>query len=301
MATRIVNDVRSHYRAWDEGKGTTSERFLELLADDATFRSIGGGAKVMEFTRSHKAKDNVRAYFAELARDWQMLFYNVSTLLVQDDTIAVVCECAWKHKHTGKTVHTPKLDIIRVKDGKITDFYEFFDNHQAFSACSAEGVCRSPADPKPFNGIGPSRLETGVTVATRANVKTLKHLYAQWAETKGASAQSIMEILAPNVVWGSLSAGAYPLAFLRTRRSRDEVGDYFRGLAESFTMNYYDAREYVAAGPYVLMLGEVSFTNMKTGKAFVSPKADLWRFAGGSVVEFYEYFDTAAVMATTND
>jgi len=37
MATRIVNDVRSHYRAWDEGKGTTSERFLELLADDATF------------------------------------------------------------------------------------------------------------------------------------------------------------------------------------------------------------------------------------------------------------------------
>lgn len=298
MATRIVNDLRSHYRAWDQGKGTTSERFLELMADDGTFRSIGGGAKVMEFTRPHSTKENVRAYFAELTRDWEMLFYNVGTLLEQDNTIAVVGECAWKHKHTGKTVHTPKLDVIRVKDGKIADFYEFFDNHQAFAACSADGVCTVPADPVPLNGHGPSRLESEMTVATRANVKTLKHLYAQWAETKGASAQSIMEILAPNVIWGSLSAGAYPLAFSRTRRSRDEVGEYFRGLAESFTMNYYDVKEYVAAGPYVLMLGEVSFTNMKTGKAFISPKADLWRFAGGKVVEFYEYFDTAAVMAT---
>lgn len=298
MATRIVNDIRSHYRAWDQGKGATSERFLELLADDATFRSIGGGAKFMEFTRPHKAKDNIRAYFAELMRDWEMLFFNVSTFLVQDDTIAVVCECAWKHKHTGKTVHTPKLDVMRVKDGKVVDFYEFFDNHQAIAACNTEGVCEVPADPKPLNGEGPSRLESDVTVATRANVNTLKRLYAQWAETKGASAQSIMDILAPNVIWGSLSAGAYPLAFSRTRRSRDEVGDYFRGLAETFTMNSYDVKDYVAAGPYVLMLGEVSFTNKKTGKSFVSPKADLWRFAGGKAVEFYEYFDTAAVMAS---
>ncbi|QIG51557.1 nuclear transport factor 2 family protein [Nordella sp. HKS 07] len=298
MATRIVNDLRSHYRAWGRGKGTTSERFIELLTDDATFRSIGGGANLMEFTRTHRTKDDVRAYFAGLARDWEMLFYNVSTFLVQNGTVAVMCECAWKHKQTGKTVHTPKLDVIRIKDGKIADFFEFFDNHQAAAACRAEGECTVPADPKPFNGQGQSRLETEVTVATRANVNALKHLYAQYAKTKGASIQSILELLAPNVVWGSLSAGTYPLAFSRTHRSREEVAEYFRGLSEAFTMNYYDVREYVAAGPYVLALSEISFTNKKTGKTFVSPKADFWRFAGGKAVEFYEFFDTAAVMAS---
>lgn len=298
MATRIVNDLRSHYRAWDRGKGTTSERFIELVADNATWRSIGGGASLMEFTRSHWTKDDIRAYFAGLARDWEMLFYNVSTFLVQNATIAVVCECAWRHRQTGKTVHTPKLDVIRVKDGKIAGYYEFFDNHQAVAACRAEGVCTVPNDPKPLNGEGSARLETEVTVATRANVQALKHLYAHYARTKGADIQPIMEILSPNVVWGSLSAGAYPLAFSRTRRSRDEVGEYFRGLAEAFAMNYYDVKEYVAAGPYVLVLSEISFTNRKTGKAFVTAKADLWRFAGGKAMEFHEYFDTAAVVAS---
>lgn len=298
MATRIVNDLRSHYRAWDQGKGTTSERFLELMADDATFRSIGNGTTRMEFTRPHRNKDNIRAYFAGLTRDWEMLFYNVHMLLVQDSTIAVVCECAWKHKQTGKTIHSPKLDVIRVKDDKILDFYEYFDNHQAFAGCSTEGVCMAPDNPQPLYGEGPSRLETGVTVATRANVKTLKHLYGQWSGMKGAGAEAVMEILAPQVLWGSLSAGADPLAFSRTRRSRDEVGDYFKGLTDNFTMNHFLVKEYVAGGPYVLALSDVSFTNKKTGKIFASPKADLWRFAGGKVTEFYEYFDTAAAMAS---
>lgn len=297
MATKIVNELESHYRNWNRGKGTTSERFLELLADDATFRSIGGGAKLMEFTCSRKAKDNIRAYFAGLIRDWEMIFYNVSMFLVQDSTIAVVCECAWKHKQTGKTVYTPKLDIIRVKNDKIADFYEYFDNHQAVAACCADGACSTPENPKPLYSRS-SRLETGVTMATRANVKTLKHLYGQWAETKGASADTIIDILAPNVIWGSLSAGAGPVAFSRTRRSREEVGEYFRGLAQEFKMNAYDVKEYVAGGPYVLVLADVSFTNTRTGKIFASPKADLWRFARGRVTEFYEYFDTAAVMAS---
>ena len=33
------------------------------------------------------------------------------------------------------------------------------------------------------------------------------------------------------------------------------------------------------------------------GKAFDTPKADFWRLRDGKIVEFYEYFDTAQVMA----
>jgi ketosteroid isomerase-like protein len=80
--------------------------------------------------------------------------------------------------------------------------------------------------------------------------------------------------------------------------SREEVGDYFRGLEEAFKMEHYTVKEYVSAGSYVLVLADVSFTNKKTGKTFVSPKADLWRFERGKAREFHEYFDTAAAMAT---
>src|SRR6266545_4980499 len=92
MASRIVNDIRSHYRAWDRGKGTTSERFVNMMADDANFRSIGAGAEPMLFTRSHSTKDKIRAYFKGLEQDWSMIFYNVRMFLVQGSTIAVFGE-----------------------------------------------------------------------------------------------------------------------------------------------------------------------------------------------------------------
>ena len=299
MSKQALNEIRSCYRAWDRGKGSTGEQFVELMADDGSFRSIGAGAEVMAFTRDHKTKDRVRAYFKELDRDWEMIFYNVRNFLAQRNTVAVVCECAWKHKHTGKVVHSPKLDIMRLKKGRIFDFFEFFDNHQAYAACVEGGTWPIAARPTPLYGSAKSRTVTGVAPAAANNVKALKKLYAQWHKTKGASADQIVGLLAADVIWGSLSSGADPVAFTKTHMSREEVGNYFRGLADSFQMNYYNVNEYVAAGPYVLVLADVSFTNKKTGKSFASPKADLWRFNRGKATEFYEYYDTAAVMATT--
>ena len=34
-----------------------------------------------------------------------------------------------------------------------------------------------------------------------------------------------------------------------------------------------------------------------SGKVVTTPKADVWRFANGKAVEFYEFFDTAQVVA----
>ena len=300
MPNKAVDQIRSRYREWDrnEDKGAAAEKFLDLMADDVSFRSIGAGVEPMLFTRDHSAKEMTRAYFKGLEQDWKMIFYNVRTFLVQGNTVAVVCECAWKQKQTGKVVHTPKLDILRLKKGKISGFYEFFANHQAYAACVKGGPWHVPEKPKPLYKSGKSQTASGVTAAATSNAKTLKKLYARWDKTKGGSADAFIDILAPSVLWGSLAAGAGPVAFTKTRKTRNEVAGYFRGLEDAFKMNYYSVKEYVAGGPYVLVLSEISFTNKKTGKTFVSPKADLWRFNRGKATEFYEYYDTAAVMAT---
>ncbi|MGE0240478.1 MAG: nuclear transport factor 2 family protein [Parvibaculaceae bacterium] len=294
MDGKILRQIKTRYKTWDRGKGKTGELFIDLLSDDATFRSIGGGVEAMQFTRTHSTREKIRAYFEGLMLDWQMIFYNVRMFLVVGDTVAVICECAWKHRHTGKIVHSPKLDIIRVKNGKMQDFFEFFDTHQAYAACVPDG---SPDTrrPKPLYKWGAARTVTEATEATTANVKTLRKLYARWHETKGSSgsARAFVNILAANVIWGSLGAGTRPLAFTQTRMTRDEVGQYFRELGSAYEMNFYYVKEYIAAGPFVLVLADVSFTSRKTGKAFVSPKADLWRFARGKATEFYEYYDTA--------
>lgn len=300
MAKTIVNQIRSHYRAWGRGKGATSDLFIDLMADDGTFRSIGQGAEPMLFTRRHSTKQKVRDYFDGLARDWKMIFYNVRMFLVEGSTVAVFCECAWKQRHTGKIVHTPKLDIIRLKNGKIADFFEYFDNHQAYAACVPDGNGARPRRPKPFYKSGAALTVTGKTAATTANVRLLKKLYAEWGESKGESANKILKILAPDILWGSLSEGAGAATFTRKRKSREEVGEYFQGLASAFRIESYEVEEYIAGGPFVLALATISFTSKATGRTFSSPKADLWRFAHGKATEFYEYFDTAAVMATAS-
>jgi ketosteroid isomerase-like protein len=298
MNSKILRQIKTRYKTWDRGKGKTGDLFIELLSDDATFRSIGGGVEAMQFTRTHSTKEKVRAYFEELKLDWQMIFYNVRLFLVSGDAIIVICECAWKHRHTGKIVHSPKLDIIRIKNGKMQDFFEYFDTHQAYTAC-VPGGNPDTRRPKPLYKWGTSRTVSTMTAATTNNVKTLKKLYARWNETKGGSgsARAFVNVLAANVFWGSLGAGTGPIAFTQTRKTREEVGQYFRELGSAFRMNYYDVKEFIAAGPFVLVLAEVSFTNKKTGKTFVSPKADLWRFAHGKATEFYEYYDTAKAVA----
>lgn len=45
------------------------------------------------------------------------------------------------------------------------------------------------------------------------------------------------------------------------------------------------------------MRGSTAWRNKRTGKTAETPKVDFWRFRGGKAVEYYEYFDTARVIA----
>ena len=59
----------------------------------------------------------------------------------------------------------------------------------------------------------------------------------------------------------------------------------------------YRPDEFVAQGDRVVMIGHCSWRAKTSGKVVSTPKADVWRFANGKAVEFYEFFDTAQVVA----
>ena len=39
-------------------------------------------------------------------------------------------------KRTGKEIETPKVDIMRLKDGKIVDFFEMYNTAKASAAAA---------------------------------------------------------------------------------------------------------------------------------------------------------------------
>jgi uncharacterized protein len=133
--------------------------------------------------------------------------------------------------------------------------------------------------------------------AESTNVAILKDAYQRWHESKGATVDHWMSLMIDDVLFRSLAAGAAPMTFTRTASSKDQVRDYFTGLAEEWTMIYYRVDEYIAQNDRVVALGEVSFRHKKSGKVAITPKADIHRFRDGKICEFFEFYDTAGIAA----
>ena len=130
-----------------------------------------------------------------------------------------------------------------------------------------------------------------------ANVAVLKDAYRRWHDSRGGSVDHWMSICDENIKFGSLAQGATGVEYLTAYNARDELKKYFNGLLRDWEMTEYRPDEFVAQGDRVVMIGHCSWRARASGKVVTTPKADVWRFANGKAVEFYEFFDTAQVVA----
>jgi ketosteroid isomerase-like protein len=130
------------------------------------------------------------------------------------------------------------------------------------------------------------------------NVEILKAAYTRWSDTKGESVDDWLKICADDIDFGSLAQGAAPkVRYLTSYTNRDALKEYFGGLARDWQMIDYVPENFVAQGDRVVMLGRCSWRFKKTGKVVQTKKAASWRFADGKAIEYFEYYDTAGVLA----
>jgi ketosteroid isomerase-like protein len=83
---------------------------------------------------SYRERDEIKEYFAGLARDWEMIEYRVDHFVAQGDRVVALGHCSWRAKKSGAVVSTPKADSWQFKDGKAVAYYEFFDTAQVAKA-----------------------------------------------------------------------------------------------------------------------------------------------------------------------
>jgi uncharacterized protein len=130
------------------------------------------------------------------------------------------------------------------------------------------------------------------------NVEILKPIYQRWSDSKGASVDEWMKLCADNIAFGSLAQGAPEGArYLTAYDNRAALKEYFSGLARDWDMLEWRTDQFIAQGDRVVVLVHCKWRYKKTGKVVSTPKADVWRFANGKAVEFFEYYDTAQVHA----
>ena len=132
------------------------------------------------------------------------------------------------------------------------------------------------------------------------NVAVLKSAYSRWSQSKGADPGGWLDVIGDDFRLRSLPDGVEPLAFTSERRGRDEFMGYIEGLSADWEMIFYHMDDFIARGDRVVVLGRISYRNRRTGKAFETPKIDVWRMEAGKAKDYLESFDTAKVLACTS-
>jgi len=122
-----VARLKDVYARWNESKGADEKGWLDLMADNIHILSLAAGAPGVEFTKEVRSKDDLRRYFQGLREGWQMIHYTPDHFMVDGDRVAVLSTMNWRYRKTGREMKTPKADFIRFEDGKIVEFYEFYD------------------------------------------------------------------------------------------------------------------------------------------------------------------------------
>jgi ketosteroid isomerase-like protein len=133
-----VKTLKEAYQKWHDTKCGSVNHWLELMTEDVQFRSLAGGASKMEFTRAATSKEDVKRYFSALTDQWEMIHYTNNEYIAQGDRVVALGTCSFRHKVTGKVLDTPKADLHRFKDGKICEFFEFYDTAQAIAKATPD-------------------------------------------------------------------------------------------------------------------------------------------------------------------
>ena len=124
---RNVAILTEAYRLWHDTKGGSIEHWMNLFADSFEFGSIAQSVRSAPYMTMYENKDTLRAYFEGLRLDWQMIEFRPEHFVAQDDRVVMMGRCSWRARKTGKTVWSPKADSFRFANGRIIEFFEYFD------------------------------------------------------------------------------------------------------------------------------------------------------------------------------
>jgi ketosteroid isomerase-like protein len=128
LARTPADQLRKAYAIWSESKGAVSDPWLDLFADQIELRSVLTPDLPDDFAALRHSRAGAMEYFQTLARDWEMIAFDVDRFVDGGDDVVMVGRCAWRNRATGRIVDSPKVDVWRFEDGKAVTFMEMFDS-----------------------------------------------------------------------------------------------------------------------------------------------------------------------------
>ena len=115
--------------------GGDVEAFLNLFSDDVVWQSPE--MENVPLNGKFSGRENLAGFVSGIDNYEEFLKFEPTEYIAQGDRVVVLGNYSARSKTTDKQYTTDFAHIITVKDGKVVNFYEFFDNAAAGRAHSA--------------------------------------------------------------------------------------------------------------------------------------------------------------------
>ena len=127
-------------------------------------------------------------------------------------------------------------------------------------------------------------------MASEDNVKIAQKAYADFQRGDIAA---ILAALDENIEWNTPQSVG--MAGSGKKKGHSQVADFFKGVAEAWTFEAFEPKQFIASGDQVVVLGSYRARSNTTGRSASADWAMAWRFQNGKVTHFQEYTDSAAM------
>jgi ketosteroid isomerase-like protein len=126
-------------------------------------------------------------------------------------------------------------------------------------------------------------------MSEQENTKVVAQAYESF---KSGDIQSLLDLLSDDIEWELPNIENVP--FAGKRHGREEVGEFFKSLADSQEVQHFEPTEFIAQGDTVVALGHYRWRVTSTGREFEGDWAHVFTIRNGKVSKMHEYTDTAA-------
>jgi ketosteroid isomerase-like protein len=136
--------MRSLYEAYSRRNPAP---LFETLSDAVQFHFVAHPDH-FTFAGSHTGKDGVQRALELIAQEYDWQVYQARDFIAEGDRVVALTDGVIQHRASGKELPMRMVDIIRIEDGRIVEFTEFFDSAAMLANDMAHRAQRAAAGAK---------------------------------------------------------------------------------------------------------------------------------------------------------
>jgi uncharacterized protein len=108
---------------------------LNIMADDVVW-FLPGPPDIIPVTGQRRGKNQVAQFFAKLSETQEPEEFEPKQFIAQGDTVVSLGHYRWKVKATGRRFESDFAHVFTIRNGKVTNFHEYFDTNAGVAAYS---------------------------------------------------------------------------------------------------------------------------------------------------------------------